>query len=115
MSFRGGCFTLTAGLLPWKINARSYQPVAGATAGTITGVHLRVPDPTFCDVSADGTGATAGNGTVRFRYVNDTGRLQILRTDSTLHIYSVTGCGGAFHDGDTAALSSFSMITPVQT
>jgi hypothetical protein len=78
-------------------------------------VHLRFTDPTFCDFSADGTGAAAGNGTVRFRYVNDTGRLQILRTGSTLHIYSVKGCGGAFHDGDTAALSSISMITPVQT
>jgi hypothetical protein len=31
------------------------------------------------------------------------------------HIYSVKGCGGAFHDGDTAALSSISMITPGQT
>ena len=98
MSFRGGCFPLTAGLLPWKINAKSYQPVAGATVGTITGVHLRFTDPTFCDFSADGTG-----------------RLQILRTGSTLHIYSVKSCGGAFHDGDTAALSSISMITPVQT
>ena len=38
-----------------------------------------------------------------------------LRTGSTLHIYSVKGCGGVFHDGDTAALSSTSMITPVQT
>jgi hypothetical protein len=115
MSFQGGCFTLTAGLLPWKINAGFYQPKAGATAGTITGVHLRFTDPTFCDFSADGTGAAAGNGTVRFRYVNGTGRLQILRTGSTLHIYSVKGCGGAFHDGDAAALSSISMITPVQT
>jgi hypothetical protein len=56
---------------------------------------------------ADGTGAAAGNGSVRFRYVDGTG--------STLYIYSVKGCGGAFHDGDTAALSSSSMITPVQT
>jgi len=38
-----------------------------------------------------------------------------LRTGSTLHIYSVKGCGGAFHDGDTAALSGTSMIAPVQT
>jgi hypothetical protein len=115
MSFSGGCFTLTAGLLPWKINTRSYQPDAGATVGTITGVHLRFTDPTFCDFSADGTGAAAGNGTVRFRYVNGTGRLKILRTGSTLHIYSVKGCGGAFHDGDTAALSTISVIAPVQT
>jgi hypothetical protein len=55
------------------------------------------------------------NGTVRFRYVNGTGRLQILRTGSTLHIYGVKGCGGVFHDGDNAALSSTNMITPVQT
>jgi len=107
LSFSGGCFILTTGLLPWKINARSYQPGTGTTAGTITGVQLRFTDSTFCDFSADGTGAMAGNETVRFRYVNGTG--------STLHIYSVKGCGGVFHDGDTAALSSISMITPVQT
>jgi hypothetical protein len=78
-------------------------------------VHLRFTDPTFCDFSADGTGAMAGDGTVRFRYVNGTGRLQIIRTGSSLHIYSAKGCGGAFHDGDTAALSSASMITLVQS
>jgi hypothetical protein len=78
-------------------------------------VHLRFTDPTFCDFSADGTSATAGNRSVRFRYANGTGRLQILRAGSNLHIYSVQGCGGAFHNGDTAALSSIGMITPVQT
>jgi hypothetical protein len=115
MSFRGGCFTLTAGRLPWKVNAKSYESTTGITAGTIMGVHLRFTDPTFCDLTADGTSATAGNGTVRFRYADGTGRLQVLRAGSNLHIYHVQGCGGAFHDGDTAALSGTYMITPTQT
>jgi hypothetical protein len=114
-SFRGGCFTLTAGRLPWKVNAKSYQSATGTTVGTITGVHLRFTDPTFCNLTADGTSATAGNGTVRFRYANATGRLQVLRARGDLHIYQVQGCGGVFHDGDTATLSGTYMITPAQT
>ncbi len=114
-SFRGGCFTLTAGRLPWKVIAKSYQPATGTTTGTITGVHLHFTDPTFCNLRADGTSATAGNGTVRFRYVNATGRLQALRARGNLQIYQVQGCGDVFHDGDTAALSGTYMITPVQT
>src|SRR5690348_1387198 len=51
VSFRGGCFTLTAGRLPWKVNAKSYQPATGTTVGTITGVHLRFTDPTFCNLT----------------------------------------------------------------
>jgi hypothetical protein len=112
---RGGCFTLTAGRLPWKVNAKSYQSATSTTAGTITGVHLHFTDPGFCNLTADGTSATAGNGTVRFRYTNATGRLQVLRTRGNLHIYQVQGCGGVFHDGGTAALSGNYMITPVQT
>ena len=114
-SFRNGCFTLAAGRLPWKVNAKSYQSATGTTVGTITGVHLRFTDPTFCNLTADGTGATAGNGTVRFRYANATGRLQVRPARGNLHIYRVQGCGGVFHDGDTATLSGTYTITPVQT
>jgi hypothetical protein len=66
-SLGGGCFTLTAGRLPWKVSVKSYQSATGTTVGTITGVHIRFTDPTFCNLTADGTSATAGNGTVRFR------------------------------------------------
>ena len=114
VSFRRGCFTLTAGRLPWKVSARSYASATGTTVGTITGVHLRFTDPAFCDLMADGTSATAGNGAVRFRYTDDTGRLQVLRTGGNLHIYRVRGCGGVFHNGDTATLSSTYLIAPVQ-
>jgi hypothetical protein len=41
MSFRGGCFILTAGLLRWQVNVRSYRPDAGTMVGAITGVHPR--------------------------------------------------------------------------
>lgn len=114
VSFSGGCFTLTSGDLPWKVNARSYTSGTGTTAGTITGVHLVFTDPGFCDFAADGTGATAGNGIVHFRYANGTGKLRIVATGSTLHIYRVNGCGGTIHDGDAAALSGTYVITPAQ-
>ncbi len=114
VSFSGGCFTLTAGHLPWQVSARSYDSGTGITTGTITGIHLVFTDPTFCDFAADGTSATAGNGTVRFRYANGTGKLRILPTGSNLHIYRVKGCGGVFHDGNTAALTSTYAITPAQ-
>jgi hypothetical protein len=114
VSFSGGCFTLTSGHLPWKVNARSYTSGTGTTTGTVTGVHLVFTDPGFCDFAADGTGATAGNGIVHFRYANGTGKLRIVAAGSTLHIYRVNGCGGTIHDGDAAALSGTYMITPAQ-
>jgi hypothetical protein len=114
VSFSGGCFTLTSGHLPWKVNARSYTPGTGTTTGTITGVHLVFTDPGFCDFAADGTGATAGNRIVHFRYANGTGKLRIVAAGSTLHIYRVNGCGGTIHDGDAAALSGTYVITPAQ-
>jgi hypothetical protein len=114
-SFSGGCFTLTSAHLPWKVNARSYTSSTGTTSGTITGVHLVFTDPTFCDFVADGTGATAGNGIVHFRYTNGTGKLRIVAAGSTLHIYRVSGCGDTIHDGDAAALSGTYLITPAQT
>lgn len=112
VSFSGGCFTLTASHLPWKVNARSYT--SGTTTGTITGIHLTFTDPGFCDFAADGTGATAGDGTVHFKYTNATGKLAILKAHSNLHIYRVKGCGGVFHDGNAAALSGTYVITPAQ-
>jgi hypothetical protein len=114
VSFSGGCFTLTSGHLPWTVNARSFNSSTHTTTGTITGVHLVFTDPGFCDFAADGTGATAGNGIVHFRYANGTGRLRTVKTGSTLHIYRVNGCGGPIHDGDAAALSGPYVITPAQ-
>jgi hypothetical protein len=114
VSFSGGCYTLTAGHLPWHVNAGSYSAGTGATTGTITGIHLAFTDPGFCDFAADGTSATAGDGTVHFEYSNRTSKLRILPTGSNLHIYHVNGCGGVFHDGNAAALSGTYVITPPQ-
>lgn len=115
LTFNNGCFTLTASHFPWKVNAQTYATATGTTSGTITGIHLIFTDPTFCDLVADGTGANAGNGTVRFKYVNSTGKLKIVPAGGNLHIYQVNGCGGAFHDGDTATFSATYAITPPQT
>jgi hypothetical protein len=113
VSFTGGCYTLTASHLPWTLNARSYTPGTGTTAGTITGIRLAFTDPGFCDFTVAGS-TTAGYGTVRFRYASATATLQIVPAGGSLHIHHVKGCGGVFHDGDTAALSGTYAITPAQ-
>jgi hypothetical protein len=114
VSFSGGCYTLTASHLPWKVNAKIYARGTGTTTGTITGIQLAFTDPGFCDFTAGGTSATAGNGTVHIKYTNSTGKLRLLPTGSNLHIYHVKGCGGAFHDGNAAALTGSYVITPPQ-
>jgi hypothetical protein len=114
VSFSGGCSTLTASHLPWKVSADSYTPATGTTTGTITGIHLAFTDPGFCDFAADGTSATAGDGAVHFRYANSTGKLKIVPDGSNLHIYHVQGCGGVFRNHDTATLSGAYVITPAQ-
>jgi hypothetical protein len=114
-SFSGGCYTLTASHFPWKVGASSYSAGTGTTTGTITGIHLVFTDPGFCDFAADGTSATAGDGSARFRYTNGTGKLKILPTGGNLHIYHVQGCGGIFHNHNAAALSGTYAITPAQT
>jgi hypothetical protein len=78
MSFSGGCHTLTASRLPWRVNAISYTAASGATTGTITGIHLVFTDPGFCEFVVDGTGATAGNGRVRFTYTNAIHKLRTI-------------------------------------
>jgi hypothetical protein len=114
VTFNGGCYTLTGSHFPWKVNASSYTAGTGTTTGTITGIHLVFTDPTFCDFVADGTGASADDGSVQFSYSNGTGKLKLLAAGSNLHIYKVKGCGGVFHDHNTATLTGTYVITPAQ-
>lgn len=115
VTFAHGCWTLTGGHFPWKVNASSYTSGTGTTSGTITGLHLSFADGTFCHFTADGTGASADDGSVNFTYTNSTSQLKIATIGGNLHIYRVKGCGGAFHDGNSVTLSGTWTITPKRT
>jgi hypothetical protein len=63
----------------------------------------------------DGTGATADDGLVAFRYTDSTGQLTVLTTGGNLHFSGVTsGCLGIVKDGDPATLSVTYTVTPEQ-
>src|SRR5215469_13153374 len=107
-------FTVTAGDLPWHINAASFNSATGTTTGTLTGVHASLSGP-GCTAVVDGTSATAHNGKVTITYTNSTHTLKVLPTGGNLHIYNVSGCAGAIHSGDTATQSAAYAISPAQT
>jgi hypothetical protein len=110
----GPSFTVTAGHLPWSLNAVSYSGATGVTKGTLTGIHLAVSG-TSCSFTLDGTSATANNGSEQFSYTNSTGVLDLIKAGSGLRVYGVDGCFGLFKDGDTAALTGRYTVTPRQT
>lgn len=107
-------FTVTASNTPWYLNAVSYASGTGTTTGHLTGIHLVFSGANGCSFAADGTSATAGNGSVKFVYHN-THRL-FIGPGSALHIYNVTNCGTMFNNNDLFYYDggSFS-VTPRQT
>jgi hypothetical protein len=108
-------FTLQAGGLPWQVNFSSYNAAKGVVRGTISHIHI-VANGVGCTPMIDGTGATAGDGQVVFRYTDSTGRLRVLTTFGNLHVYDVSaGCLGEFKDGDLATLSATYAVNPKQT
>ena len=109
----GQRFTLQPGGLPWHVNFSSYSAADGVVRGTISHIHIALSGS--CSAMIDGTGATASNGIVRFRYTDSTGRLRMLATGGNLRFYGVSsGCLGDFHDGDPATLSATYTVTPKQ-
>jgi hypothetical protein len=110
----GMAFAVTAGALPWHINAVSFNSASGTTTGTLSGVHAGLSGP-GCTAVVDGTGATAHNGTVTITYTNSSHTLKVLTTGGNLHIYSVSGCAGAIHSGDAATQSAAYAVSPAQT
>jgi len=106
------CFgwTVTAGNLPWAVNARQYHPATGTTTGTLTGLTL--------SFSGGGCHFTIGNPTttsqVRISYVNGTGKLHLPPASGNLQFFDVSGCPGNGND-DTATLATTLVLTPPQT
>jgi hypothetical protein len=102
--------SLSSGTVAWKLNASSFS--SGTTTGTITGIHLAVKS-SVCSAVVDGTGATAHNGKVSVKYTNKTHVLKIL-PQGNLHVYKVSGCGGAISNGDAGTITGSYKVSPLQ-
>jgi hypothetical protein len=111
MSARRLVFEMTATGLPWHLNLSSYGN--GVATGTISHVQIQMVG-TQCTAVIDGTGASARDGHVRFRYADATGRLTVLTAGSGLHFFAVHGCFGLINDGDLATISATFVVSPEQ-
>lgn len=110
---RGLAFTVTAGALPWSLNAVKYIPAKTTTYGTLAGMHLALA-ATGCSVAIDGTGATAGNGSVVIHIHNAPSKLKLEAAGGTLHAYVGSGCTGMFSTGDAVTMTSAYLLSPAQ-
>jgi hypothetical protein len=107
----GETWVYRAVALPWHLNLSADH--AGIVTGTVS--HMRITVKAIgCTAVFDGTGATARDGTVRFRYDNATGILTLLATGGNLHTYNVTGCAGIINDNDPVTLGATLTVTPKQ-
>jgi hypothetical protein len=110
----GPLFTLQAGGLPWHVNLSSYNAAKGVARGALSHIHLTMSG-NGCTAMIDGTGTTADDGRVTFRYTDSTGRLTVLAISSNLHFYDVSaGCLGLVNSGDPATLSTIYTVSPKQ-
>jgi len=112
----GAAFTLTAGDLPWHLNAHTYKPAVkgGTTVGTVTGIHATIGGKR-CNATIDGSGATANDGSSLFHFHNSLSKLKIEALQSNLHAYGVTGCTGVINNGDPITFSGAYLLSPAQT
>jgi hypothetical protein len=111
------CFdgtTYTSSGYPWHLTALSYNATTGVTTGRLSGIHLAYSSagPPDCSGIVDGTGATAHNGTIPFRYNNATHTLRLTR-GGTLHVYHNT-CPPPWHNGDQLAFGGSYTLAPAQ-
>ena len=96
------------------MNFSSYNAATGVARGTISHLHLTLGG-NGCDAMVNGTGATADDGQVTFRYTDSTGQFTVLATSGNLHFYDVTaGCIGLVDSGDPARLSVTYAVSPKQ-
>ena len=109
----GLAFTVTAGALPWSLNADKYIPAKTTTYGTLTGMHLTLA-ATGCSATIDGTSATSDDGSVVIHIHNNPSKLKLEAVGGTLHIYVGSGCTGRFKNGDAVSVSSAYLISPAQ-
>jgi hypothetical protein len=107
--------TLQPGGLPWHVNFALYNAANGVLRGTISHLQIITGSAVGCTFVIDGTGATADDGQVTFRYSDSTGQLTVLATGGNLHFWNVSdGCLGLFDSGDPATLSLTFTVSPKQ-
>jgi hypothetical protein len=96
------------------LDAHGYDATSGVTRGWIKKIHFAVSS-SFCSFVADGTSATARDGSVTITYTNGTGQLKISQRYRHLRMYNVTGCQDLGGDGDFVSVTATYPITPGQT
>ena len=111
---RGVAFTVTAGALPWPLNAGKYIAAKATTYGTLTGIHLTLA-ATGCSATIDGTSATSDNGSVVIHIHNSPSKLKFEAAGGTLHVYVSSGCTGVFKNGNAVTVDNAYLISPAQT
>lgn len=106
-------FTVTNSAFPWTLSGTSYNSTTGVTTGFINGIKSHLSGPSC---SADVGGATAtSKGKVKVTYTNSTGKLKVLTTGGTLHVWNVAGCAGLINTGDPTQFSGSYTVSPKQT
>jgi hypothetical protein len=107
-------FTVTAGHLPWKLNAKSYNATTGVTKGTITGAEAALSGSGCTATSAGPTPTTPA--TLVGTYTNSKHQLKTGATGSNMHVWNVSsGCLNLIKSGDPVTLKGTSTLTPAQT
>jgi hypothetical protein len=111
---KGKAFTVTAGALPWSLNAVMYRQAKATTNGTLTGMHITLA-ATGCSATIDGTSATSDNGSVVIHIHNSPSKLKFEAAGATLHVYVASGCTGLFKNADAVTVDNAYLVSPAQT
>lgn len=109
----GLTFTVTNKHFPWKLSGTSYNATSGVTTGFISGIESQLTGPSCSAFVAGPTATTPGK--VKVTYTNGTGKLKVLPTGGTLHVWNVSGCAGLINSGNASQFSGTYTVTPKQT
>jgi hypothetical protein len=105
-------FSVATQKTPWHLKAVSYNSTTKTTTATISGIFATLSG-LMCTADLAGTSATAP-GTVKVTYSNKTGKLKVLATGGTLHVWNVAGCYGMISSGDAVGLTGTFTVSPKQ-
>jgi hypothetical protein len=108
----GLTFTVANSGFPWTLSGTSYNSTTGVTTGFINGIKSKLSGPA-CTAFVAGTTATTP-GKVKVTYTNSTGKLKVLTTGGTLHVWNVSGCAGLINSGDATQFSGTYTVSPKQ-
>jgi hypothetical protein len=103
-------FNVTAGNLPWSLNALSYA--SPLTTGSITGIHATLGG-FGCTAIIDHTSATSHDGSITGTYSNSTHNS--VTSGSDLKLFNVSGCLGLINSGDNVTFLGTYAVSPALT